>query len=177
MARRKTDGRRKKSSGSVETSGIQKETAEKSRMLESIRAGRVEIWTEEERDRRHRKKNPVDSQMNSDLQEMAAQTFSALGHPARIALLQTIQNWNRQGRFPSITELSDRKDISRQAITSHLRILEEAGLLEKKARGRERVYGVRKNGFFRCARFVQSIAGQWGPGGVKGLPESSQEDE
>ncbi len=175
MARRKTDGRRHRTRGSAETSSIQKETGEKSRMLESIRAGRVEIWTEEGTGRRDRQKNPAET--NAEVQEMAAQTFSALGHPVRIALLQTIQNWNRQGRFPSISQLSDRKDISRQAITSHLTILENAGLLEKRSRGRERVYGLRKTGFLRSARLIQSIAGQGDPGGLQGLPESSQEDE
>src|SRR5271154_3304460 len=61
-------------------------------------------------------------------------TFSALGDPTRRTILTTLQ-----GGHASVTELSRPHDISMPAILKHLRVLEQAGLIEQKKTGRVRV--------------------------------------
>jgi DNA-binding transcriptional ArsR family regulator len=62
-------------------------------------------------------------------------TFAALAHPARRAILARLAS----GRA-SVAELADPFDMSRVAISKHLRVLEEAGLvsMEKDAQRRIR---------------------------------------
>ena len=61
--------------------------------------------------------------------------FAALADPTRRSILQRL---HREGPR-SITELAAPLAMTRQAVSKHLDILEEAGLLERESRGRERV--------------------------------------
>ena len=62
--------------------------------------------------------------------------FEAVSDPTRRVILECLRD---QGPL-SITTLSDPLPISRQAVTKHLDVLEEAGLIEKIRRGRERIH-------------------------------------
>ena len=68
--------------------------------------------------------------------------FAALSHPTRRSLLQ------RLGRVPdaSVSELAAPYDVSLMAISKHLKVLGEAGLVEREAVGRERRYARRRDG-------------------------------
>jgi DNA-binding transcriptional ArsR family regulator len=58
-------------------------------------------------------------------------TFSALADPTRRAIL------SRLARGPaSVTEIADPFDISLPAVSKHVRVLEEAGLLSRQIEGR-----------------------------------------
>jgi DNA-binding transcriptional ArsR family regulator len=61
-------------------------------------------------------------------------TFSALSDPTRRAILTTLQRGHA-----SVTELARPYDISMPAILKHLRVLEQAGLIEQKKAGRVRM--------------------------------------
>jgi DNA-binding transcriptional ArsR family regulator len=60
-------------------------------------------------------------------------TFSALSDPTRRTILTTLQRGHA-----SVTELARPHDISMPAVLKHLRVLEQAGLIEQKKTGRVR---------------------------------------
>lgn len=62
--------------------------------------------------------------------------FVALADTGRRALLDRLRKRNGQ----TLSELCDGQSISRQAVTKHLTILEEANLVISQKRGRERVH-------------------------------------
>ena len=62
--------------------------------------------------------------------------FVALADTSRRALLDRLRKRNGQ----TLSELCDGQSISRQAVTKHLTILEEANLVISQKRGRERVH-------------------------------------
>jgi DNA-binding transcriptional ArsR family regulator len=61
-------------------------------------------------------------------------TFGALSDPTRRTILTTLQRGHA-----SVTELARPHDISMPAILKHLRVLEQAGLIEQKKTGRVRM--------------------------------------
>ena len=62
--------------------------------------------------------------------------FKALADPTRRALLDALRARNGQ----TLSELSERPEMSRQAVTKHLRILEAANLVVSQKRGREKLH-------------------------------------
>jgi DNA-binding transcriptional ArsR family regulator len=62
--------------------------------------------------------------------------FKALADPTRRALLDTLRARNGQ----TLSELSERPDMTRQAVTKHLRVLEAANLVVSQKRGREKLH-------------------------------------
>ena len=62
--------------------------------------------------------------------------FTALAHPGRRKLLDLL--YARDGR--SLTELCEHLDMTRQAVTQHLELLEEANLVATTRRGREKLH-------------------------------------
>lgn len=61
-------------------------------------------------------------------------TFGALSDPTRRSILTRLQRGHA-----SVTELARPHDISMPAILKHLRVLEQAGLIEQKKTGRVRM--------------------------------------
>src|SRR6266700_1009181 len=62
--------------------------------------------------------------------------FKALADPTRRALLDALRARNGQ----TLSELSERPDMTRQAVTKHLGILEAANLVVTQKRGREKLH-------------------------------------
>ena len=62
--------------------------------------------------------------------------FVALADPSRRLLLDRLRLRNGQ----TLSELCEGQTISRQAVTKHLTILEEANLVTSEKRGRERLH-------------------------------------
>jgi DNA-binding transcriptional ArsR family regulator len=62
--------------------------------------------------------------------------FKALADPTRRTLLDTLHARNGQ----TLSELSERPDMTRQAVTKHLGILEAANLVVSQKRGREKLH-------------------------------------
>ena len=62
--------------------------------------------------------------------------FNALAHPGRRKLLDLL--YARDGR--SLNELCEHLDMTRQAVTQHLELLEEANLVATARRGREKLH-------------------------------------
>jgi DNA-binding transcriptional ArsR family regulator len=66
---------------------------------------------------------------------MTDEVFSALANPTRRKLLTLL----REGPQP-VKALAARFDLGRPAISEHLKVLRDAGLVVEEARGRERHY-------------------------------------
>lgn len=62
--------------------------------------------------------------------------FVALADPSRRLMLDRLRQRNGQ----TLSELCDGQTISRQAVSKHLMILEQANLVTSEKRGRERVH-------------------------------------
>lgn len=75
---------------------------------------------------------------------MTADPFQAIADPQRRHLLEELR------RAPaSVTELASGLPISRPAVSQHLRVLLDAGLVSVKAAGTRRIYAVNEAGFMR----------------------------
>jgi DNA-binding transcriptional ArsR family regulator len=59
--------------------------------------------------------------------------FAALAHPIRRAIIEQLS-----GHDATVTELAEPHEVSLPAISKHLRVLEEAGLLRVEPEGRVR---------------------------------------
>jgi DNA-binding transcriptional ArsR family regulator len=64
--------------------------------------------------------------------EMLDRTFAALAHPIRRAILTRLA----RGEVASVTELAEPFEVSLMAISKHLRVMEDAGLVRREKDGR-----------------------------------------
>jgi DNA-binding transcriptional ArsR family regulator len=87
----------------------------------------------------------------------SAPVFAALGDATRLRIVARLCE---QGPL-SITRLTEGADVSRQAITKHLRALEEAGLVRGNRAGRERVWELRTARLAEMRRHLERISGRW----------------
>jgi DNA-binding transcriptional ArsR family regulator len=86
-----------------------------------------------------------------------APLFSALGDETRLALVNRLSAEGPQ----SITRLTTGSAITRQAITKHLRVLAEAGLVHDSRRGRERIWTLDANRLDEARLYLDQIAQRW----------------
>ena len=61
----------------------------------------------------------------------------------------------------SITQLTEGSEVSRQAVTKHLNVLAEAGLVRDFRQGRERVWELRTQQLEEARRVLDLISNQW----------------
>jgi DNA-binding transcriptional ArsR family regulator len=87
----------------------------------------------------------------------AAPLFAALGDSTRLDLIARLSRDGPQ----SIADLSEDAAISRQAVTKHLEILEEAGLARSRRAGRERIFELRPQRLAVAHRYLDQIGRQW----------------
>jgi len=67
--------------------------------------------------------------------------FDALGDPTRRAVFRRVRKGNR-----SVREIADGMDVSRPAVSQHLKVLKSAGLAVVKIDGARRLYCIDPNG-------------------------------
>ena len=78
--------------------------------------------------------------------------FAAAAEPTRRKILQLL------ARRPQIvTDLASQFDVTRSAISQHLGVLADAGLVSAEQRGRERLYRVEQDGVRRLQREIESF--------------------
>jgi DNA-binding transcriptional ArsR family regulator len=80
--------------------------------------------------------------------------FDALGDPTRRAILDML----RRGPRP-VGELASRLPVSRPAVSQHLKILKEAGLVADRRNGTRRVYQVNTDGLAGLRTYLDAF---WG---------------
>ena len=61
----------------------------------------------------------------------------------------------------SITGLARGAKVTRQAITKHLRVMEEAGLVHCRRRGRESVWQLDRQPLEEARQYLDQISQQW----------------
>lgn len=83
--------------------------------------------------------------------------FAALGDETRLALLDRLT----RGPAQSITELTTGANLTRQAITKHLTVLENAGLVASQKEGRELRYTARPNTLAPASAYIERASRQW----------------
>jgi DNA-binding transcriptional ArsR family regulator len=87
----------------------------------------------------------------------AAPLFAALGDETRLRLVMRLSS----GGPGSITQLSAKSAVSRQAITKHLRVLSDAGLVRSARRGREHVWELEPGRLVDAHQYLDRISQQW----------------
>ena len=86
-----------------------------------------------------------------------ASVFAALGHATRLDLLSHLSD----GREHSISALTGQGDLTRQAVTKHLRVLKEAGLVDHRRVGRESRFTLRPHSLARAQDYLTRVSAQW----------------
>lgn len=87
----------------------------------------------------------------------AAPVFAALGDETRLRLVAVLC----AGGALSIAQLTAGTEISRQAVTRHLQVLAEAGLVRDVKAGRERLWEFEARTLEEARRSLESISRQW----------------
>ena len=87
----------------------------------------------------------------------AAPLFAALGDPTRLGLVALLS----VGGPASIGELSDRVEVSRQAVTKHLHVLEDAGLVHGSRQGRQHIWELEPERLADAHEFLERIGAEW----------------
>ena len=86
-----------------------------------------------------------------------ADVFFALGDATRLRLVAIMC----AGGLFSITQLTASSDITRQAVTKHLRVLAQAGLVHDVRTGRERLWQLDPAPLDEARRSLEQIGQQW----------------
>jgi len=87
----------------------------------------------------------------------AALIFAALGDETRLALVARL---SASGPL-SIVTLTDGTGVTRQAVTKHLHVLSDAGLVRDSWVGRERVWQLEPESLRAARRSLDRIASEW----------------
>jgi DNA-binding transcriptional ArsR family regulator len=87
----------------------------------------------------------------------AAPVFAALGDETRLRIVARLC---REGPA-SISRLTEAAEVSRQAVTKHLRALEGAGLVRSGRAGRECIWELQTRRLAQVRRYLDQISLQW----------------
>ena len=85
--------------------------------------------------------------------------FDALGDPSRRAIVELLRDGDR-----SVQQLADDLPISRPAVSRHLRLLKEAGLVTDRAEGTRRLYRLHDEGLLAVRAYLERV---WGEAGAR----------
>jgi DNA-binding transcriptional ArsR family regulator len=100
--------------------------------------------------------SPANTVQRTDVRD-AAPLFAALGDETRLQLVVRLA----AGGPGSITHLSANSKVSRQAISKHLLVLSEAGLVRSTWQGRERVWDLAPDRLAEANEYLNRISRMW----------------
>ena len=86
-----------------------------------------------------------------------APIFAALGDETRLSLVSTLSDGQRR----SISQLTTRSNLTRQAITKHLRVLEGVGILRSVRVGRESLFEFHYQPIDEIKQHLEMVSFQW----------------
>jgi DNA-binding transcriptional ArsR family regulator len=81
-----------------------------------------------------------------------AQTLQALSDPTRRAVLEELRSGPR-----AVGEIAARLPVSRPAVSQHLRVLKEAGLVTERQNGTRRLYRVDPDGLAELREYLEGF--------------------
>ena len=87
-----------------------------------------------------------------------APVFAALGDETRLSLVGKLCGESPQ----SISRLTEGSDVTRQAISKHLRVLEGAGIVRGQRRGRETLFRLEPRALDQARRYLDQVSAEWG---------------
>src|SRR4249920_2533149 len=93
--------------------------------------------------------------MSNHMVTHSADPFRAVADPTRRAVLEYLL-----GRPHGVNELADHFDVSRPAISKHLRILKDARVVRERRDGRNRIYELNPDGLTQVRAFFDQFWGQ-----------------
>jgi DNA-binding transcriptional ArsR family regulator len=86
---------------------------------------------------------------------MSVNPFEALGDPNRRAIVELLGDGDR-----SVQQLADALPISRPAVSRHLRLLKQAGLVTDRAEGTRRLYRLHDEGIEAARAYLEQVWGE-----------------
>ena len=89
------------------------------------------------------------------LAPLSGDPFDALGDPNRRAIVEQLRAGDR-----SVQELADALPISRPAVSRHLRLLKDAGLVADRADGTRRLYRLHDDGIDAVRAYLEAVWGE-----------------
>src|SRR6266404_37934 len=92
-----------------------------------------------------------------DAQKTPAVVFAALGDATRLAVLTKLCN----GKPQSISRLTTGTNLSRQAVTKHLRVLANAGVVRNIRVGRESLFELEPQRLAELRNYLDQVSQQW----------------
>jgi DNA-binding transcriptional ArsR family regulator len=81
-----------------------------------------------------------------------AQALQALGDPTRRAVLEALRDGPR-----AVGEIAARLPVSRPAVSQHLRVLKEAGLVTERQNGTRHLYRVAPDGLAELREYLEGF--------------------
>ncbi|HVF07575.1 MAG TPA: metalloregulator ArsR/SmtB family transcription factor [Actinomycetota bacterium] len=85
----------------------------------------------------------------------AGDPFDALGDPHRREIVEMLRAGDR-----SVQELADAMPISRPAVSRHLKLLKQAGLVSDRAEGTRRLYRLDDEGLEEVRVYLERVWGE-----------------
>lgn len=86
-----------------------------------------------------------------------ASIFAALGDETRLSVLARLAG----GEPRSITELTEGTKLTRQAVTKHLKVLEEVGVVRAAKVGRESQFALEPKAIDDARAYLEKVSRQW----------------
>lgn len=99
---------------------------------------------------------------------MIIQTIHSLSVPTRLTILELL----REGELTS-SEIALHFSISAPAISQHLKVLVDSGLVDVRKEGTKRIYRIRREGFSELREFINQF---WDDSLLR-LKEAAEEEE
>jgi DNA-binding transcriptional ArsR family regulator len=89
--------------------------------------------------------------------KLRASVFAALGDETRLSVLAKLS----AGEPQSIARLTAGTKLTRQAVTKHLRVLEEAGVVKSTRTGRESLFELEPKPIEDLRDYLDEVSKQW----------------
>lgn len=86
-----------------------------------------------------------------------APVFAALADETRLSLVAQLS----QGQPQSISKLTEGSNLTRQAVTKHLRVLEDVGLVRSTYAGRENLFELDMRPFKDITEYLEFVSDRW----------------
>lgn len=89
-------------------------------------------------------------------QHANADVFAAIAHPVRRQIMALLNDGEQ-----SVNRLASSFEVSRPAISQHLRVLLEVGLVSEQREGRENLYRVKAKGLQEVQAWISQFEQFW----------------
>lgn len=100
---------------------------------------------------------PAEEMSRSEELRASAPIFAALGDETRLLIVDRLSG----GAPRSIATLTEGAGVTRQAVTKHLQVLGNAGLVRSVRQGREHLWALEPEAIAAARRLLEHVSAQW----------------